>query len=133
SNKKAILVPDYEALKGRYQVFKKKDITRSEPFWELKKSELVWRGSTAQLAYRKSLTEENLLFFSRVTLCKLSKQFPLLIDAKFTVFTQGSKEIPSLQDFKGEWISFEEEAQYKYHILIDGNVSSYSCSGWKFF
>ena len=129
----ALLLPDFEALRSAYQVLKGTDITSYTPKWQGKKSQLIWRGSTAQLGWRIPLILENLSYFSRVSLCHLSEQYPALINAKFTIFAQGAEFIPSLQDFKGDWISYKKQVEYKYHILIDGNVSSYTCSGWRFF
>lgn len=128
-----ILLPDFEALKEGYQVLKKKNLNSYTPAWKKKRSQLIWRGSTAQQGWRITMTEENLPYFSRVTLCKLSHQYPSLIDARFTIFAQGGESIPSLQRYKGEWVSYNDQMKYKYHLLIDGNVSSYTCSGWRFF
>jgi Glycosyl transferase family 90 len=128
-----ILIPDYEALGTRYQVLKYDliDITLTHFPWENKKSQLMWRGSTGQLFLK--LTEKNLPLFSRVKLCELSVLHPDMIDAKFTLFVQGGQFIPSLYNFEGEQISFLDQMNYKYHILIDGNVSPYTKSGWKLF
>jgi hypothetical protein len=131
-----ILLPDYEALREKYQVLKYSDITRYEFPWERKNSQLIWRGSTAQGALDNScclLSPHNLHLFSRVHLCELSKKYPHLIDAKFTLFAQGGETIPSLQQFRGGYVSYEKQLEYKYHLLIDGNCCAYSNSGWKFF
>ena len=129
----AVLVPDFDALRGAYQVIKNRDITTYVPKWKEKNPQLMWRGSSAQLGWRTALTQENLPYFSRVTLCRLSDEYPTLIDAKFTILAQGGEFIPSLKKLKGDWVSYEKQLEYKYHILIDGNVSSYTCSGWRFF
>lgn len=129
----AVLVPDFDALRSAYQVLKNRDITTYAPKWRDKKPQLMWRGSSAQLGWRIDLTQENLPYFSRVTLCRLSEEHPSLIDAKFTILAQGGESIPSLKKLKGDWVSYEKQLEYKYHILIDGNVSSYTCSGWRFF
>lgn len=126
-----ILLPDYEALGSRYQVLKEGDITKNVFPWETKREKLIWRGSTAQLWTK--ITENNLHLFSRIKLCELSQTSPEWVDAKFTIFAQGGEKIPYLKQFKGERLSYEEQLQYKYHILIDGNTCPYSTSGWKFF
>ena len=130
---KVILFPDFEALREKYQVLEQKDITCYEIPWHLKKSQLMWRGSTAQHGYREALVEENVSKFSRVTLCALTQKHPQLINAKFTIFGQGGERIPYLQTLKGDKLSFEEQVLYKYQILIDGNATSYSNSCWKWF
>jgi Glycosyl transferase family 90 len=128
-----ILIPDYEALGTRYQVLRKKgiDLAKTKFPWEAKISKMIWRGSTAQ-RYSK-LKENNLHLFSRVKLCELSQLYPEIIDAKFTLFVQGGDSVPYLYNFQGEHVSFEEQMNYKYHILIDGNVCPYTKSGWKLF
>lgn len=92
---------------------------------------MIWRGSTAQNG--TLITHNNCHQFSRVKLCELSNEQPYLIDAKFTIFAQLGESIPYLEQFRSEMVSYENQFNYKYHILIDGNTSSYSASGWKFF
>lgn len=128
----AILMPDFEVLREKFQVLPNKDLTVYEPKWETKKSQLIWRGSTAQSSLEGELMRsDNVHRFSRIILCKLSEQYPNLIDAKFTFFAQGGELIPSLQRFKAKQMPFDDLIQYKYQIFIDGNVSPYSASGWK--
>ena len=125
-----ILIPDFEALRGKFQVLEGKDLLKYEYPWESKTlSTLIWRGSTGQ----GLVTPERLGKNSRITLCKLSLQAPDLINAKFTTFCQGGENIPLLQQFRGDYPSFEEQLQYKYHILIDGNATAYTRSYWKLF
>lgn len=128
-----ILIPDYESLGSRYQVLKYDgiDITQEEFPWENKLPQLIWRGSTAQ--HFLKMNEENMDSFSRVNLCKLSEKYPSKIDAKFTLFVQHADRIPAIYRFQGKTMSFKEQMNYKYHILIDGNVCPYTKSGWKFF
>lgn len=130
----AILLPDFDALRAKFQVLPNRDLTVYEPPWNGKKNQLVWRGSTAQASFEGELMRvDNVHRFSRVILCQLSQQYPDLIDAKFTFFAQGGENIPSLQDFQAKQMSFNELIKYKYQLYIDGNVSPYSASGWKFF
>lgn len=126
-----LLVPDYEILGKRYQVLKEKDIAEVTVPWEKKIPRLIWRGSTAQKWLK--IEEKHLPLLSRLKLCELSELYPALIDAKYTIFAQGGEKIPYLRKFAGNRVSFEEQMQYKYHILIDGNTCPYSNSGWKFF
>lgn len=134
--KSLVLIPDFEILRERYQVLEGIDITQYEPTWCEKQPKMIWRGSTSQLSYDGNvhyIMPDNLHLFSRILLCNYSQLFPELIDAKFTFFAQGAEHIPSLQEFRGDFISFEEQLKYKYHILVDGNACAYSASGWKFF
>ncbi len=136
-NNTQILIPDFEALRGAYQVLQGKDITRDVLYlWEERKNQMIWRGSTAQ----HSLASHPLSFdldddhcISRVRLCRLSTQFPEMIDAKFTIYAQGAESIPSLEQFRGDFISYEDQLRCKYQMLIDGNTCSYSASGWRWF
>jgi hypothetical protein len=131
---KAILLPDFEALYSRFQVLPHRDLILYEPLWKTKKDTLIWRGSTAQGSLDGELMRlDNIDRFSRVILCKLSQQYPELIDAKFTFFAQGGEHIPSLQQFKAKQMPFEQLVEYKYQLFIDGIVSPYSASGWKWF
>lgn len=130
----SILVPDFDALRAKFQVLPDQDLITYEPAWERKKELLIWRGSTAQGSLDGELMRyDNVHRFSRVILCQLSQKYPELIDAKFTYFAQNGENIPYLQIFNGEHISFADFMNYKYQIFIDGNVSPYSASGWKFF
>ncbi|GEM_PF-1345320 len=128
---KCILIPDFDILNQGYQVLDNLDIERLDLPWENKIPSLIWRGSTAQNGLL--ISNDNVHQFSRVKLCELSLQHPHLIDAKFTIFAQLGESIPYLQQFESGMMSFESQLNYKYHILIDGNASSYSASGWKFF
>jgi hypothetical protein len=130
----AILLPDFDALKARFQVLSHRDLTVYEPRWESKINRLIWRGSTAQASLDEELMRaDNVHRFSRVILCELSRAYPELIDATFTFYAQGGEHIPSLQSYKGKYLSYENLMNYKYQLYIDGNVSPYSASGWKFF
>ncbi len=125
-----ILIPDFEALNAAYQVLHNADVLQFAPPWEAKIPKMIWRGSTAQNGV---VTMSNCHQLSRVILCSLSLAMPELIDAKFTHFAQLGEPIPFLEQLAGERVSFEEQFHCKYHILVDGNASAYSASGWKFF
>lgn len=132
-----ILIPDFEALSGGYQVLKTQDIVRDNLTpWELRKSQLIWRGSTAQWPPKGqgfSWRLEDSHCLSRVKLCGFSEQFPELIDAKFTLYYVGGEPDIYLQRFKGDFIPYEDQLNYKYNIMIDGYTCSFSASGWRFF
>jgi hypothetical protein len=134
-NNRQILIPDFEALHGKYQVLKRGDITREVISWEKKKDQLIWRGSTAQKPIKgfHPLQEGNTNSFSRVRLCELTQKYPQKIDAKFTLYVGEAKKIRSLMKLSGKFMPFEEQLNYKYHLLIDGNSCAYSASGWKLF
>ncbi len=136
NSRNCILIPDYEAVNERYQVLNKKDITRYVCPWAFKKNKLIWRGSIDQDALDYStniMTASNTHLFSRVKLCELSLEFPDVLDAKFTLFKNEDRSVPYLKNFRGDWIDYEEIFSYKYQMQIHGNVSAFSCSGWRFF
>lgn len=99
--------------------------------WEQKESKLVWRGTPGQNAYDNStniMTSTNLHLFSRVKLCELSLAYPTLIDANFTVLYEHTPK-----NLMGRRKTFKDQLNYKYQMLIHGNASSFSNSGWRFF
>lgn len=130
-----ILIPDSEALDEKYQVLQGLDITKLSIPWSEKNSVLCWRGSTLQHPIQEPyqpMRLDNLHLFSRIKLCELSKQYPHLIDAGFTLICRPAKSIPYLQTLKIKSLTYNEMVNYKYQILIDGGVSSWSASGWRF-
>jgi len=130
-----ILIPDFEALRGRYQVLPSQDITRDDaiPSWDKKQQQLLWRGGPGQHppeGFTTSLQPNDPHCLSRIKLCHLSAQYPEIIDAKFSYLGSGFE---SLSDFFGSFIPFEAQLLYKYQMLIDGYSCAYTTSGWKFF
>ena len=136
-DKNLILIPDYDSLLEGFQVLNDRDVTEFLYPWSKKRRKLIWRGSTAQRALGDGgsnlLRRDNLHQFSRVTLCEFSAKYSGYIDAKFTFLAQMEEPIPYLDQFLGDWISYEKLFTYKYHLMVDGNVCAYSNSGWKFF
>jgi len=130
-----ILIPDFEALRGRYQVLASKDITEESAVssWEEKKAQLVWRGGPGQHPPRGctvSFSPEDPHCLSRIKLCSMSFSYPDLIDAKFTYLNE---RYASLIDFMGEFLPFESQILYKYQMQVDGYSCAYTTSGWKLF
>lgn len=132
-----ILIPDFDALKGAYQVLHKKDIVKDKLLpWKQREPRMIWRGSTAQhppRGYPLSWDLADPYCLSRIKLCAYSEQFPAVIDAKFTIFAQGAENIPYLLKYKGDFVPYKEQLKCKYQMMIDGNTCSYSASGWRFF
>lgn len=130
-----ILIPDFEALRGRYQVLASQDITQDAaiPSWEEKKAQLIWRGGPGQHppeGFAVSLSPEDPHCLTRIRLCDLATKHPDLIDAKFTYLEAA---YDSLSRFLGGFVPFESQIQYKYQMQIDGYSCAYSTSGWKLF
>lgn len=130
-----ILIPDFEALRGRYQVLESQDITQdsSIPPWNQRKPKLFWRGGPGQHSpegFPVSLNPNDFHCLSRVKLCHMSSQYPEMIDARFS-YLGSQKE--ALSQYFGDFISFEDQLFFKYQMLIDGFSCSYSTSGWRLF
>jgi hypothetical protein len=125
-----ILVPDCYVIERSYLIPNGFVFKNLPPVpWKEKIGKLLWRGSTSQGLL---LDQENYKTLSRVTLCQLSKQYPTLIDAGFTLYFQGADQIAELAEFRKDKLSYEELIRGKYQLWIDGNSVSYSDSGWRF-
>lgn len=131
-----ILIPDFEALRGRYQVLEGKDITEdsSIPAWEEKKEQLIWRGGPGQHPREGcsmvSLNPEEPDCLSRIKLCDLADKHPDLVDARFTYLEESYR---SLSRYVGGFVPYESQIGYKYQMQIDGYSCAYTTSGWKLF
>ncbi len=130
-----ILIPDFEALRGTYQVIKPADITdeRSIPAWQDRKGLLVWRGGPGQHppeGFPVSTDPNEAHCLSRIKLCHLSTLHPDVIDSRFS-YLGANWEM--LAPYLGSFLTYPEQLSYKYHMLIDGYSCSYYSSGWKFF
>ncbi len=124
-----ILIPDFEiaecctALNGL-------DCERFKSSWKKKRAKLFWRGTqNPRNAFQSN--DEQICFFTRERLLHLSARFPQLIDAKF--LAPGYEHFSHLKHGHGEWLGFEKQIEFKYHILLDSNSCAFSASPWKFF
>jgi hypothetical protein len=126
-----ILIPDFLALANRFQVLDGQNIAKVKIPWEQKNPILIWRGSPV---YHGDNGQNESSTNYRVKLCQISNSYPGMVDAKFTNPAIDNEESFSfLQPFLGSFVSYHDQLYYKYHLLIDGNASSFSASGWKFF
>ncbi len=130
-----ILIPDFTALRGQYQVLPSQDITKEGviPSWEKRKQQLIWRGGPGQHppeGFAVSINPSDPHCLSRVKLCYLSTQYPEIINAKFSFL---GPERASLSHFMGDFVPYEIQLMFKYQMLIDGFSCSYSTSGWRLF
>ncbi len=134
TNHRQVLFPDFEALREAFKVTSAFDITKEFVSWEKKRNQMIWRGTTGQHPLKDcNSSKYDPRCYSRVRLCELSQQFPDKIDAKFTEYTQGAGEVPFLEQFRGNYVPYDDQVYYKYLMLIDGNSCSYTSSGWKWF
>lgn len=122
-----ILIPDFEALFLKYQVFSDIDLenTNFHIPWKERQDLLIWRG----LHPAQSLINiENMETKSRVIICQLSQQFPHLIDAGLIY-----ENFSFLTQYEKPFLSDENLFNHKYQMWIDGNSVSFGRSGWRFY
>lgn len=102
--------------------------------FEIKIPKAIWRGSTT--GPDNYYSNEKLRKFSRLEIINLSNQFPNHINAKFTGAVQYvlkrnekfkkygiSSDLSLLEKNK---LKIEDQTKYKYIIVADGNVATYS-------
>ena len=128
-----VLMPDFEAFSGSSQRFLESVRKGNKHIsWAKKIDKSVWRGSMTGGAF----TCLNFLEFPRSKAVFLSLQHPDLIDAKYVGVTQCSDPKEVLEQFGlyfGDSMSIEQQLQYKYQLLLDGNSCSYSRAYWQLF
>jgi hypothetical protein len=122
-----LLFPDFEILRGYKPFYKETHILP----WSQKKPLAIWRGGTTGGEY----TLDNLHSFPRVRLIQFSKKFPELLDACFNTHCLDSSLAEELGHLglMGNTLSVEQQLEYKYQILIDGNSCAYSRAYWQLF
>lgn len=128
-----LLIPEAIILKHSWgDILAKVKAASERNDWSKKIEKIFWRGSTtgeAILPYSLN----NFSKLPRLSLVMLSKLYPDIIDASFTLyvnkaFDQGDEVRRILEIlFPGElrWVSEVEHIPYKYLISLDGN----SCTG----
>lgn len=127
-----ILMPDFEALTGYPQVL---PATRrgSEKYpWENKRAKCIWRGATTG----SDFSAKDFLELSRSKFVQMSLEHPELIDARFTKLVQCKDPKHVKKKFNnhfGSYLSIEEQLQYKYQLILDGNTCPYSKLYWGLF
>lgn len=131
SDKKRVLMPDYEALLGnRYKILTDTvlEANGAHP-WETKEEMAIWRGTTTGGEFN----EENWGEFPRSKLVLLSKQFPGQINARFNNVCQANgklQEVLQMEGMMGATISVGDHLNYKYLLDVDGNSCGYSRCFW---
>jgi hypothetical protein len=126
--KKAVCLPDYEALNGNCNFLREVSLGTQYYPWESKQNLAVWRGAPTGLG----IVEAELLNYPRTQLVQVSKLFPQFIDAKLTGIFPG-QDGSIFDPFMGNTLSVTEHLQYKYQILVDGHVSAFSRAYWELF
>jgi hypothetical protein len=137
-NSHQILIPDFTCFAKKttsyawtYSLFQKiLNASQNSP-WEDKIEQLIWRGATTGRHH----TSENIgCSNARCKLCTLSQFHPSLINAQFTDISQLDSSIASTfkKNYKlGDFLSPEEQINYKYLIALDGNTCTYPGMHWR--
>lgn len=125
-----ILFPDFDALASRYQVIEGIDLETTDfpTPWDERDGRIAWRGKTNQKGGIHLDDQEK---SARLQICRLSEQYPDLVDAGFTKICERSS--PQLAQYLKPFLKTEEIFAYKYQAWLDGDVTSYTNSGWRFY
>ena len=117
------LIPDSEFIASRGHSKAAAVLNRTD--WGNRKDTVFWRGSTT--GYQKG---NNALDLPRVRLCRLSFDKPDQFDFRITDIVQIDTHEERLKVVKsgimGERVSWSTWTNYKYHVDIDGNSSSWT-------
>jgi hypothetical protein len=128
-NKKMILIPDHEHLMGYDDLNKTIDEASERSPWDTKEDLAFWRGGTSGGVY----TDSNWTSFPRVKLTLISSAHPELLDAKFSLLVQGSRqhqEFLTQHHLIAPILYPQDQLRYRYLIDVDGNASTYSRFYW---
>ena len=94
--------------------------------WSSKQNKAVWRGSSTYYGeFHKEGTKIGDI--PRGKLVEKTREYPELIDAKFTALVQKfqfQKEEIAAQTIMGDYINFNDQMKYKAILDIDGNTYS---------
>lgn len=97
--------------------------------WDEKEDLAFWRGSTTSGNYSKPAWRD----YPRSRLVFISRDYPKVLDAKFSNLILGAQYNEALQAEEGifgEFLLPDELIKYKYLIDVDGNASTYSRYYW---
>lgn len=125
-----ILIPDVQCLDAVIR-FERLATQGAQKFpWDKKLSKGFWRGAVRG---GLPLTINQLKKTPRCQLVMLSNHFPKELDAFFSSNTNIKKFRPFINEnnLVKTYASIEEHLEYKYQILIDGNVSSWGRGLWQ--
>lgn len=125
-----VLMPDREALSGRYWKFLR-SVEKAKRFfpWEKKIEQCCWRGTMTGGLF----TPLNFLTFPRSQSILLSLKNPDWFDARYVASSAIRNALKEYSSYFGNSMSIEEQIQYKYQLLIDGHSCAYSRAYWQLF
>lgn len=134
-NNEGVLMPDFFVLSNNYRDMFPLNFDPQKKNWPVsfqnKNARLVFRGTNC---YHGGVTKENYHDNMRLKLVELSNQHPDLIDAGIAFAAQTEEECLSrVESLIKPRLSCSQIINHKYQMWIDGNVTSYSSSGWRFY
>ncbi|MDP5370025.1 MAG: glycosyl transferase family 90 [Pseudomonadota bacterium] len=131
SNVIRLLIVDPFTLKSWCEIYKTLEKGLKEYPWDKKINKLFWRGKTSDSV---DVTEIR-LNSPRVSLVKLTKQFPDRYDARLTkILSTGAAQIKQVKELCGEPVAFastKEHLPFKYQITLDGVTATYPGYLWR--
>ncbi len=133
--KGCILIPDYDALSGKYAAILESvnDAVKTFP-WKDKIPKAIWRGGDTGYVNGNQINNYNYFNSTRFKLIDLSFKYPSYIDARFhAIAWSGAQERFKELGCKGDYISIFDHIKYKYQILADGFSCAYSRAYWQLF
>lgn len=131
ASQKGILVPDSEFTKWSRDQAKAESIGAAAP-WDLKIPRLVWRGTTTG----DDWTVKTITNAPRYKLVEVGASNTATMDVYFNNCCQKDKELESFlinKCFIKGWMSVEDQAKYRYQILVDGNSATWCRTYWQLF
>lgn len=124
-----VSIPNDEVLAGHEQLLQEVETGIARCAWSEKKPQAFWRGT--------GIGGWGFDFMPRMKLVQVGVQHPDLIDAKMTRLIQNqyidTKKRNEIIRYLGKSIPVSEHLQYKYQLLPDGYVTSFSRAYWQFF
>ncbi len=131
SNVTQLLIVDSFTLKSWCEIYKTLEKGLKLHPWEKKENKLFWRGKTTDSVDIAEIR----LNSPRVTLVKLTKQFPDRYDARLTkILSTDAAQIKQIKESCGEpvpYASTREHLPYKYQITLDGVTATFPGYIWR--
>lgn len=126
-----LLIVDSFTLKSWCDIYKTLETGLKLYPWGKKENKLFWRGKTTDSV---DITEIR-LNSPRVSLVKLTKQFPDRYDARLTkILSTDAVQIKQVKELCGEPVPFastREHLPFKYQITLDGTTATFPGYIWR--
>lgn len=126
-----LLIVDSFTLKSWCEIYKILEKGIKEYPWDKKINKLFWRGKTTDSV---DVTEIR-LNSPRVSLVKLTQQFPDRYDARLTkILSTDATQIKQIKELCGEPVPFastRDHLPFKYQITLDGTTATFPGYIWR--